>query len=111
MLLTLRGVEGRDAAEALSGTALAILRENLPALEEGQYYDSDLIGARLESADGRCLGSIREVLASGANDVYVVRDGDDEILVPAVAGIVLQIDIAGGRVVVDPSGLVFPDDR
>ena len=86
---------------------MSAAREDLPPLEEGEYYDEDLIGCTVETVKGKELGRLAEIVVTGANDVYVVACERGEVLVPAVDGIVLEIDIDGRRVVVEPSGLEY----
>jgi 16S rRNA processing protein RimM len=91
-LVKLAGLSGRDAAEALVGATLNIqpsMREPLP---EGQYYVDQILGLRVMTTDGEDLGVIREVLETGANDVYVTASAH----IPAVTAAIEDIDIAGG---------------
>ena len=69
------GVEDRDAAAALAGARLALPRDALPALNDGQYYWVDLIGLEVLDEAGEPLGVVREMIETGANDVMVVRSG------------------------------------
>jgi 16S rRNA processing protein RimM len=109
--LVLEQVATREQAEALTGCGVFIAREDLPALEADSHYWVDLIGLSVHSTSGQPLGRVTGIIATGANDVYVVRppDGgpDQEILVPAIASVVIEIDAARGRMIVDlPEGLV-----
>lgn len=105
--LSLREIADREEAGTLRGATLSAAREDLPPLEEGEYYDEDLIGCTVETVKGKELGRLAEIVVTGANDVYVVACERGEVLVPAVDGIVLEIDIDGRRVVVEPSGLEY----
>jgi 16S rRNA processing protein RimM len=107
----LENVETRDQAEALTGSGVWIPRAELPDLEEDTYYWADLIGLQAYSVAGRHLGEITGIIPTGANDVYVIQppdgNGSDEILVPAIASVVREIDMARGRMTMDlPEGLV-----
>jgi 16S rRNA processing protein RimM len=110
VLLRLEGCEDRTAAEALRGSLVQIPLDEAIALEEGEYFEHQILGLEAWSSSGERLGSVVEIIYTGANDVYVIRDSSgtrDEILVPAISGVVLQIDLAAGRLVVDlPEGLV-----
>jgi 16S rRNA processing protein RimM len=76
-------------------------REQLPEAEEGHYYWTDLIGLRVELEDGTALGTIENLMATGANDVMVVK-GDRQRLVPFVREqYVKRVDLEHGVVVVD----------
>ena len=83
------------------GAELAVPRESLPEPGEGHYYWADLEGLRVVTKDGNELGNVAYLLATGANDVLVVQ-GQKEVLIPFVTGsVVLDVDIAGGRITVD----------
>jgi 16S rRNA processing protein RimM len=95
------GVEDRDGAAALVGAELAVAREALPPPGEGEFYWTDLVGLEVINREGVHLGRVREMMATGANDVMVV-EGERERLVPFLPGHwVDRVDLAGGRIVVD----------
>lgn len=112
LLLRLAGIDSANAAEPLIGQEITIPLAQLPALPADQYYIHDLIGLRVESAGGQTLGLIADILATGANDVYIVRETGSgrEVLVPAVKEMVRRVDIAAGVVIIDPLPGLF-DDR
>jgi 16S rRNA processing protein RimM len=105
--LTLKGVDSRDQAEALRGWGVYIPKSGLPPLEEGTYYWIDLIGLAVFTTTGEYLGRLTDIIPTGANDVYVVtRGGGAEILIPAIASVVMAIDLQAGRIEVTlPEGL------
>jgi 16S rRNA processing protein RimM len=106
LLLALEGVDDRKAAEAFVGCRLHVSKAALPELEEGTYYWFELIGLSVRTTQGRYLGTLSAIVPTGSNDVYVVRNGDDEILVPALASVVQMIDRSEGRMEVTlPEGL------
>ena len=75
------------------------------SLPEGQYYHFQLLGMNVRNIAGDQLGAITEILTTGANDVYVVS-GTAEILVPAISGVIVSVDISVSEMVVDlPDGL------
>ncbi len=97
----LEGCEDRDAAQPLVGTEIAVRREQLPALEDGEYYWADLAGLAVETKQGVPLGRVDSLLETGANDVLVVI-GDRERLIPYIPGeVVLEVDLPAQRLVVD----------
>lgn len=98
--LFLERIYTRDEAETLRGQYLCVERENAITLPEGRYFIFDLEGCEVLTEKGRHLGRLTEVLQPGANDVYVVSDGENEILVPAVKSFVLSVDIPSKTVVV-----------
>ena len=97
VLLALREVVDRNAAETLAGEVLMIDRETLPDPEPGTYYWADLIGLRVFSEQAEYLGRLDAIMATGSNDVYVVKDPERsdaaEVLIPALASVVRQIDL------------------
>ena len=105
-LLGLKGVTRRSQAEALTGCELFIEKAALPALDEGTYYWDDLIGMEVFSIDGALLGRIESIFRTGSNDVYVVKQKDRELLLPALKSVVATIDLKARRMeVAVPEGL------
>ena len=106
MLMGLAGVTTRSQAEALVGAQVVVARCELPPLEPGTHYWTDLIGLTVHAADRGCIGRISAIIPTAGNDVYVVRDGQRETLIPAVASVVLEIDLKAKTMRVDlPEGL------
>jgi len=102
VLVELLGVDTVEAAEALRGATVWMARADLPPLETGAYYVADLIGSRVETVAGKVLGELSDVLETGAADVYVVRGEAGEVLLPATREVVREVDVAAGRIVVEP---------
>lgn len=97
-----RGFEDREAAESLIGELIEIPESELPDLPEGEYYTHDLVGMVVETSTGESLGTLTEVLRTGSNDVYVVkREGAKDVLIPAIPDVVLSVDVAAQRMVVE----------
>lgn len=110
LLAAVDGVTDRNGAEALKGVKLFIDRDRLPPPEEDEYYASDLIGLNAELADGTVLGRIHAVQDFGAGDLIEIRHGPvGSVLVPFTEACVPVVDLAGGRLVMDPPpGLLEP---
>lgn len=103
VLASIGGVTDRDAAERLKGVRLYLRRESLPPPGEEEYYHADLLGLRVELRDGSELGQVRAVHDFGAGDsIEVVHPGGRVVMVPFTRAVVPVVDIAGGRLVVDP---------
>jgi len=101
LLAKLQGATNRDEAEALVGQEIAVERSALPSLDEKEYYWTDLVGLAVVNKDGTRMGTIHEMLATGANDVMVVH-GERERLIPFVMDqYVSQVDLEQGTVTVD----------
>lgn len=101
-ILALEGVDTLESAEALKGKDVFVTRDQLPEMEPGSFYAGDLEGLTVETAQGQVLGVLEEIFDNGAHDVYVVRDETREILLPVVDGVVVEVDLDAGRMVVEP---------
>jgi 16S rRNA processing protein RimM len=86
---------------------VSIKVRELPRLGEGEYYSHELIGLRVVEENGEDLGTISEVLATGSNDVYIVKTTEGiELLLPAIESVVRKIDLEARMMsVVVPAGL------
>lgn len=94
VLLTLAGVTDRTQAEALRGQFVQIPLAEAVALPEGSYYLYQLIGLKVQTTGGEFLGTISDVMETGANDVYIVEQNGREILLPAIPNVVKSVDLA-----------------
>jgi 16S rRNA processing protein RimM len=101
VLLTLAGVTNRTQAEALKGQFVQVPLEEAVPLPEGAYYIYQLIGLEAITTTGQRLGVITDVLETGANDVYVVENNDQEILLPAIADVIKSVDLEKGQIIVE----------
>ena len=99
VILKLEGLDARNDAEALRGKELQVAAPQ--ALEDGVFYQHDVIGLRVETGSGERLGLVADVLSTGSADVYLVRGEQGELLLPAIEDVVREIDVAGGRLVVE----------
>ena len=101
LIALLEDVNDRDQAESLVKQQIAVFRDQFPDLPEMEFYWADLIGLAVKVQDGTDLGTIRNMLATGANDVMVVQ-GERERLIPFVQDrYVKQVDLEQGLVIVD----------
>ncbi len=95
-----------DQAQALTGKDLFIDKGRLPRLPSGEYYHFQLIGLSVQTKDGKALGTLSTVLETGGNDVYVVEREGQELLIPAIEEVIVEVDLLNGRLIVDlPEGL------
>ncbi len=101
LVVKLKGLDDRDAAGHLAGARIAVRRSALPELDPGDYYWADLEGVEVVTRDGRALGLVDHVMATGGNDVLVVV-GERERLIPFIENqVVLEVDLEAGRITVD----------
>ena len=102
VLVKMEGVDSPEHARQLAGRMLAVDRaEALPA-PEGRFYPWQMEGARVETRDGRVAGTFVGIQSGGAQELWVIADGDRERLIPAVAEIVVEVSVAERRIVIDP---------
>ncbi|MCD7708989.1 MAG: ribosome maturation factor RimM [Clostridiales bacterium] len=96
VVLKLAGVENPDEAERLRQARLFVTREQAVPLGEDEYFIADLIDMSVVSDEGEELGTIADVLTTGANDVYVVKkEGANDLLLPAIGECVRNVDVPG----------------
>lgn len=103
LIARLDGIADRDAAEALKGTRLYVPRSALPRTAREEWYVGDLEGLAAETANGAALGRVKSVENYGAGDVLeIARPDGTSLLLPFTHRTVPVVDVAGGRIVVDP---------
>lgn len=92
----------RDLASAMAGREISVPAAMLPALEDGDYYWRQMVGMEVVNVTGQRLGIVEGLLATGANDVLVVRvDDGREVLIPFIAQVVGEVDVERRRLVAD----------
>lgn len=90
-----------EEARKYVGSDIFIDRKFAQPLEEGEYYIADLIGCKVVSDEGKTMGILKDVLQTGANDVYVVEDDDKkELLFPVIKECIKQVDIVNSVITV-----------
>ena len=93
VILKFRGIDNINDIERYKGKDLLVTRENALPLEEGEYYLADIIGANVYTEDGILFGSLEDVIETGANLVYSVQHEGKEVLLPAIAQCVLNVNL------------------
>ena len=94
IVLKLEGIDTQAAARALTGEELTTPAESAPELAEDEYFHYQLIGMQVYTEEGEDLGRINEIIVTGSNDVYVVNGPSGEVLLPALAQVIRQVDLA-----------------
>ena len=107
LLLGFEGVADRTAAQALRGAWIFAAAADLPELEEGVYWERDLLGLRVVDTGGRELGVVSAVVGRTEQDLWEVTTPRGPVLVPAARGIVVSVDLDAGRITVDPPAGLF----
>ncbi len=107
----LTGVHSREQAERLRGSLLYADRNMLSDLTDDEFYQSDLIGLDVKDVDGAILGTVKAVVDYGAGDLLEVRlaNSTDTALLPFTTALVPTVDLASGRIIVDPPAGIFPN--
>jgi 16S rRNA processing protein RimM len=97
LIIKVKGIERREEVEPLVGREIFIKMKSLPDLEEGEHYWFEILGMVVETEKGKRIGRIKEILPTGANDVYVVEGKSREIFLPAIEEVIQSIDVKAGR--------------
>jgi 16S rRNA processing protein RimM len=101
-LVAVEGIHDINSALPLVGCEVYITRTQLPDLPEGEFYWQDLLGLSVVDEQGRLVGVLANILVTGANDVYVVKNREKEYLIPAIDDVVLKIDLIMRTMTVRP---------
>ncbi len=100
-ILKFKGIDNINDIEKYRGSDIYVTRENAIPLEEGEYYVADLLGLDVYTDEGNKLGVLKEVIQTGANDVYeVLMSNGKTVLLPKIDECVLNIDLEAGRITV-----------
>ena len=107
LLVKLDAANDRTTAESLRGRSLTIPQRDIGPLQSGSYYHFQIIDMDVWSEQGEYLGIVKEILSTGSNDVYVVREESKrELLLPALADVVVKVDLGEHKMTVRvPDGL------
>ncbi len=88
-----------EEAQVLVGQSLEICGEDFKPLPEGEYYWFQIEGLEVFDEEGRYYGTVNEIIVTGSNDVYVVQDGDKELLLPMIDSVVKSIDLKENKLI------------
>jgi 16S rRNA processing protein RimM len=101
LVARLEGVVDRNAAEKLKGRLIAVPRSEFPEQEAGEYYWSDLIGMTVQNLQGEVLGTVDNLMETGSNDVLMVQGEHGQLLIPFIASVAQDVDLAAKTIRVD----------
>jgi 16S rRNA processing protein RimM len=107
-LLRFAEIPDRTAAEAWREADVLVAADQAVPLPPGEFLWRDIIGLEVQDLAGRSLGTVAEILRTGANDVYVTHGPLGEVLVPATKEVIKDLDPARGRIVIDPLPGLIP---
>ncbi|HEV8440403.1 MAG TPA: ribosome maturation factor RimM [Methylomirabilota bacterium] len=102
LLIKVSGVDSHDQARRLAGRLLAVDRAQALPAPDGSFYPWQMEGARVQTRDGRVVGRFARIERASAQELWVIDDGERERLIPAVAEIVVEVNVAEQRIVIDP---------
>ena len=98
VVLKFKGLENINDIEKYRQKSLYVTRKNAVRLQRDEYFIADLIGLKVQDEDGKELGTVKDVIETGANDVYVVsKDGAKDLLIPAIHACIQNVDVAAGQ--------------
>ena len=102
VILSFDEIEGMEAVREICGLELYIEKDTLAKLPEGEYYRYELLGLHVETIEGVPLGRVEDILPTGSNDVLLVKDGNNEHLIPVLKDVIKEVDLGKGRMVIKP---------
>lgn len=98
VILKFKGYDNINDIEKYKRCPLLVAREDAVALEEDEYFITDMIGMKVVTEDGENFGTLKDVMETGANDVYVIdHPSAGEVLIPAIKDCILDVDVPGQR--------------
>ncbi len=101
VIIKFKGIDDRDDVEKYKGRPLFVERKDAVPLGEDEYFIADMLGMEVVTEDGESFGTLKDVITTGANDVYVVDSKKHgEVLIPAIRQCILDVDVQTGRMTV-----------
>ena len=101
VILKFRGIDNINDIEKYKGKRLLVDREHAVKLKKDEYFIADMIGMDVFTEDGELFGALKDVMETGANDVYIIEMSDGkEVLVPAIKQCILDVDIENRKMVI-----------
>ena len=98
VILKFKDIDNINDIEKYKGKSLFVTRENAQPLGEDEYYIADLIGMEVYLEDGSHFGTLKDVMETGANDVYIIKTEEGkEVLIPAIYECILDVDVEAGK--------------
>lgn len=98
-LIRLEGLSSRDQTETFRGAEIFIRKEAVSRRKD-EYFWHELVGLRVYLETGRYLGTVKDILPTAGNDIYVVQEGKEEFLIPAIHEVVKTIDLENGKMII-----------
>ncbi len=112
LIMHFDGINSIEEAEAFRGEDLFVPRDKAPLPQDGRYYITDILGLTAKTEDGKVLGTVSDVFSTGSNDVYCVkRAHGNDILIPAIDEVVLNIDLKDKTILINPLEGLIDDEN
>lgn len=102
VIAKLEGVDSPEAADAFRNAVVEVPESEIPPAPPETYYHFQVMGMNVVTTAGEPMGQVVDILATGSNDVYVVRGPKGQILVPAIADVVKAMDVEAGVMTIEP---------
>ncbi len=100
LIISFHDIADRDTAFRYRNSTVNLNEPSAPVLKQGEYLCDQLIGLSVVTTDGEIIGRVEEIFGTGSNDVYVVRSEGSEHLIPAIKDVIKEIDLEGGKIVI-----------
>lgn len=101
VILKFKGIDNINDIEKYKRCSLYVTREHAVPLEEDEYFIADMIGMEVCTEDGNIFGTLKDVIETGANDVYVIENAEHgKVLVPAIKECIRSVDIEKGQMMI-----------
>lgn len=102
LLMKLKGFRSFEEAERFRGAEVFIKKDFVRNPDRNEYYWYEIIGLKVYLSSGRYIGTITDIIPTGSNDIYISRDGESEVLIPATHDVVKEIDLEEKRMIITP---------
>lgn len=101
-LISFKGLDDINAVETLKGSDLKVSEDQQEELASGEYYYRDIVGLNVLDLDKQFIGTVKEIMKSGANDVWVIeRKGQSDLLIPAIKDVVKNVDLDNHQIIIE----------
>ncbi|MBF0329447.1 MAG: 16S rRNA processing protein RimM [Nitrospirae bacterium] len=105
-LVAFKNIANPEDAKKLRGALVKVEQKDSPPLPDGFYYQHQILGLEAVNLSGDVLGRIESIIQTGSNDVYVIKAKGKELLVPAIKEVVKKIDLASGKIIIEPMEVI-----
>ncbi len=100
LLMQLEGLSSFDEAEKYRGAEILINKDTLKSETKDDFFWFELIGLKVYLNTGECIGVLQDIFSTGSNDIYVVREGNKEYLIPAIHDVVEEVDLKNKKMII-----------